>query len=143
MLTVIFYYIFVHRIQKKCIFVRHLTHNRMVDKTKKLNILWTSDSKTTALNMLSTYVINSKTNGWWDKINLIIWGASAQLAAYDTQVQTEIMEMINSGVHIEACKDCADSLEISNKLEKLGIEIKYMGELLTKYIKSGEPIITI
>lgn len=117
--------------------------NRMVNQAKKLNILWTSGSKTTALNMLSTYVMNSKTNGWWDKVNIIMWGASAQLTAYDAQVQTEIMEMINSGVHIETCRDCADNLEISDILEKLGIEIKYMGELLTRYIKSGEPIITI
>lgn len=109
----------------------------------KLNILWTSDNKTTALNMLAMYTLRSKARGWWDNINIIIWGASAQLVASDTQVQTEIMEMINAGVHIEACKDCTDTLEITDVLEKLGIEIKYMGELLTKYIQSEEAIITI
>ncbi len=97
----------------------------------------------TALNLLSTYTINSKTQGWWDDVNIIIWGASAKLVADDTQIQTEIMEMINLGVHIEACKDCSDSVGSTDILQKLGIEVKYMGEILTNYIKSGEAIITI
>jgi len=89
------------------------------------------------------YVLNAKKEGWWDEVNIIIWGASANLVASDTQVQTEIMEMINSGVHMEACKDCSDTLGITDKLEKLGIEIRYMGELLTEYIQSDEAIITV
>lgn len=115
----------------------------MEGKTKKLNILWTSSERTTALNLLSVYTINSKNNGWWEEVNIIIWGASAQLVAKDTQVQTEIMEMINLGIHIEACKDCSDSIGVTEELENLGIEVKYMGEILTKYIKSGEPILTV
>lgn len=115
----------------------------MEGKTKKLNILWTSSERTIALNLLSTYTINSKKNGWWEEVNIIIWGASAQLVAKDTQVQVEIMEMISLGVHIEACKDCSDNIGVTEDLEKLGIEIKYMGEPLTKYIKNGEPILTV
>ncbi|MDR0725733.1 MAG: DsrE family protein [Prevotellaceae bacterium] len=108
----------------------------------KLNILWTTGDRITSLNMLSIYVLNSKLRGWWKDINVIIWGASAKLVASDTQVQTEVMEMIRSGVHIEACKDCSDVCGVSDELEKLGVEVKFMGESLTRYIKS-EYIITI
>lgn len=109
----------------------------------KLNILWTSDNKITVLNMLAIYVLNSKTRGWWKEINIIVWGASAKLIAKDTQVQTEVLEMLSVGVHIEACKDCSDACEVTSDLQKLGIEVKYMGEALSSYIKSGEPVLSI
>jgi hypothetical protein len=108
----------------------------------KLNILWTTGDRITSLNMLSIYVLNSKIKGWWKDVNVIIWGASAKLVASDTQVQTEVLEMIHSGVHIEACKDCSDVCGVSDELEKLGVEVKFMGESLTRYIKS-EHVITI
>lgn len=109
----------------------------------KLNILWTTDNKDTVFNMLVMYATNSRMNGWWQEVNLIIWGASARLIATDKQVQTEIAEMINLGISIEACKACSDNLGVSAELTKLGINVRYMGEALTEYLKSGENLITI
>ncbi len=109
----------------------------------KLNILWTTDNKDTVFNMLFMYGLNSKTKGWWKEVNIIIWGASAKLAGTDSQVQTEILEMISQGVHIEACKACANNLGVTDKLLKLGIDVRFMGESLTEYLKSGEKILTI
>jgi hypothetical protein len=109
----------------------------------KINILWTTDNKETVCNMLSMYAINSKTNGWWHDVQVIIWGASAKLAGTDLQVQTEIMEMISKGVKIEACKECCDNFGVTDKLIKLGIDVRYMGKPLTDYIKSGEVVLTI
>jgi hypothetical protein len=108
-----------------------------------LNILWTTDNKDTIFNMLSMYAINSKTHDWWEQINVIIWGASAKLVGNDTQIQTEIYEMINKGVTIEACKDCCDNFGVTKKLIGLGINVRYMGEPLTNYIKNGEKILTL
>lgn len=110
---------------------------------KKLNILWTSDNKDTFFNMLSMYAINSKKEEWWKYVNVIIWGASAKLAGNDSQVQSEIKEMIDSGVSIEACKDCADNFGVTEKLEKLGVVVRYMGLPLTEYLKKNESLITI
>ena len=109
----------------------------------KLNILWTTDNKDTIFNMLTMYAINSKTNNWWQNVNVIIWGASAKLVGSDTKVQTEIVEMINQGVQIEACKDCCDNFGVTDKLIKLGINVRYMGKPLTEYLKAGEKILTI
>ncbi|MCC8173065.1 MAG: DsrE family protein [Odoribacter sp.] len=109
----------------------------------KINILWTSDSKDTFFNMLSMYAINSKVKGWWEEVNVIIWGASAKLVGSDTQIQTEIMEMINQGIHIEACQDCAERYEVMDILQKLGINVRYMGEPLTNYLKADEKLISI
>jgi len=109
----------------------------------KLNILWTTDNKDTVFNMLAMYAINSITNKWWKEVNLIIWGASAKLIGNDSQVQTEIIEMIHLGVSVEACKDCCDTFGVTDKLTSLGINVRYMGKPLTDYIKSGEKILSV
>jgi hypothetical protein len=110
---------------------------------EKINILWTTDNKDTIFNMLSMYSINSKKGGGWNEVNVILWGASVKLAGHDTQVQTEILEMLQNGVSVEACKDCCDNFNVSDILLRLGINVRYMGEPLTEYIKANEKLITI
>jgi len=109
----------------------------------KINILWITDNKDSIFNILTMYTINSKKYGWWQYVNVIIWGASAKLVGTDPQVQTEIKAMINQGVTIEACKDCCDNFGVTDQLTKLGINVRYMGQPLTDYIKKGEKILTI
>jgi len=36
--------------------------------------------------------------------------------------------MREAGVKLLACKKCSDMYEVSEDLERLGIEVKYMGE---------------
>jgi hypothetical protein len=110
---------------------------------EKLNILWTTDNKDTVFNMLSMYATNSVKNKWWDEVNLIIWGASAKLIGNDTQVQTEVKEMLARGVKVEACKACSDNLGVTEKLIRLGVNVRYMGNPLTQYLKSEDKLITI
>ena len=109
----------------------------------KLNILWTTDNKDTIYTMLIMYAVNAKTKGWWKDVNIIIWGASAKLIAADTQVQAEVKEMICQGIHVEACKACCDIYGVSEKIEELGIDVRFMGESLTNYLKTDEKILTI
>jgi hypothetical protein len=109
----------------------------------KLNILWTTDNKETVLHMLVMYAINSKANGWWDEINIIVWGASAKLVGTDSEIQSEVIEMTSHGINFEACKACCDHYGVSDKLKSLGIDVKYMGEPLTSYLKSGEKMLTL
>jgi hypothetical protein len=110
---------------------------------EKIHILWTTDNKDTIFNMLAMYAINSKANKWWREVNVIIWGASTKLIGNDPQVQSEVAEMLNQGVTIEACKDCADHFGVTDKLTHLGVNVKYMGKPLTDYLKAGESVLTI
>jgi len=109
---------------------------------QKLNILWTTDHKEVSERMILLYAMNSKVKGWWDQVNLIVWGPSAKMIAEDTQIQAEIIELINQGVTLESCKDCSDHYGVSELFEKMGIVVRFMGEPLTEYIKNGEKIIT-
>lgn len=114
-----------------------------MSKDEKLNILWTTDNKDTIFNMLSMYAINSIKRGWWKQINIILWGASVKLVANDTQVQTEVLEMLQAGISIEACQDCCENFNVTPVIKKLGITVKYMGASFTQYIKDGEKILTM
>ncbi len=109
----------------------------------KLNILWTTDNKYEVFSMLNLYASRSEKNDWWNDVNLIIWGASAKLVGTDKKVQSEIVEMINQGVHVEAFKDSCDKFGVSEKLIELGINVRYMGRPLTEYIQSGQKIVTM
>lgn len=108
-----------------------------------LTILWTTDNKNTFFNLVNMYAVNSLKQGWWDEVTVIIWGASAKLAGSDAQVQLEIMEMIQQGVKVEACKACADNNEVSEILNKAGVTVRYMGQHLTEILKSGHRILSV
>jgi len=109
----------------------------------KLNIIWTTDNKDTIFNALATYAINSKTKGWWGSVNVLMWGAAVKLGGNDPQVQTEIREMLQTGVTIEACKDCCENFGVTETIEKLGVNVRYVGQYLTEYLKNDEKVVTI
>ncbi len=109
---------------------------------EKLNILWTSSDKDTFHNMIAMYSLNSIKSGWWDAVNIIIWGGSTRLSGEDAEVQKELQKLMENGVTVEACKACADKMKVSATLKELGIDVKYMSKL-TGLIKGKEHLITI
>ena len=60
---------------------------------------------------------------WWENVTLIIWGAPARLVSEDIKIQKKIKEALDAGVHITACKACADQLGVTEAFEKLEIEV--------------------
>lgn len=114
----------------------------MNDK-KHLYVLWTNDNLITAEKMVFMYTINSLIHGWWEKVTLIVWGATTKLVSENKDIQQKIKEALDAGVHITACKACADQLKVSDKLEELGIEVIYWGTPLTDILKEDEKLLTI
>ena len=114
----------------------------MSDVEDSLVILWSSGDRDIALNMVFMYALNAKKHNWWKDIHVIVWGPSAKLLSKDRLLQTEIVKMKETGVVLEACKACSDNYGITSILEKLGIDMKYIGKILTEYIKEGRKIIT-
>ncbi|KAB3530569.1 DsrE family protein [Alkaliphilus serpentinus] len=93
--------------------------------------------------MAFMYVINAKIRNWWEDVTFIVWGPSAKLLSQDVQLQDHIKKMLELGVEVVACRACADGYKVSEKLEGLGIEVKYMGEPLTELLKEDWKVITI
>jgi len=107
-----------------------------------LVVVWSSGDRDVALKMVFMYALNAKLKGWWEDVVLIIWGPSAMLLSEDTELQEYLVRMKSAGVIIEACKACADMYGVSENLEKMGIDVKYMGTPLTSYLKEGRKVIT-
>lgn len=108
-----------------------------------LYVLWTNADPVTAEKMVFMYTINSLIHSWWDKVTLIIWGAPAKLVSENADIQEKIREALDVGVHITACKACADQLGVTETLEKLRIEVKYWGPPLTEILKNNQPLLSI
>jgi hypothetical protein len=113
-----------------------------MDKTH-LYVLWTNDDPITAEKMVFMYTVNSLIHGWWEKVTLIIWGATAKLASEDADIKKKIKEALDAGVHVTACKACADQLGVTEILEGQNIEVKYWGLPLTEILKNNEHLLTI
>ncbi len=108
----------------------------------KLVILWTSQDREVAQNMVFMYALNSKLHNWWNQVKLIVWGPSSKLLSIDKELQYELKKLKKAGVELQACKACADGYGTSDKLKDLGFEVIYMGVPLTGYIKEGYSVIT-
>ena len=111
-------------------------------QASKLAVVWTSGDPEVAHNVCFMYAHNAKKRGWFDEVVLIVWGPSSKLLAEDKSLQDKLRAMAADGVKLQACKACADSYGVSDPLEKLGVEVKYMGMPLTEMLQSGWKVLT-
>jgi hypothetical protein len=108
----------------------------------RLAVLWTSGDREVALNVAFMYTHNAKARGWFDEVTLIVWGPSSRLLSEDEELQEYVVRMEEAGVEVVACRACADTYGVSEILEGMGIEVKYMGEPLTEMLKGDWEILT-
>ncbi len=109
---------------------------------KPLVVIWSSGDREVALKMVFMYTYNAKLRGWWDDIIFIVWGPSEKLLAEDKELQNYLKKMLETEIVVEACKACSDMYGVSDQLEKLGVDVKFMGVPLTDYLKADMKIIT-
>ncbi len=102
---------------------------------KNLTVLWKSSNATDIERLIIPYILNSKIKGWWDDVEVIVWGDSQHVVAQTKEYQEKIVALINQGISVYACKSCADSLGVSDILEKLNITVMYTGELLSERLQ--------
>ena len=108
-----------------------------------LHILWTNADPVTAEKMVFMYAANALKFAWWQRVTIIIWGATARLTAEDAGLQSQVKELLDGGVEFSACKACADELGVTERLEALGIEVIYWGEPLTRVLREKSPLLTV
>jgi hypothetical protein len=108
----------------------------------KLHLLWTTGEKEVAMKVIFPYLINAKANGWWDEINLIIWGPSARLTAGDPDIQRQLQDVQDSGITVEACQACTDAYRVTESLIKMDVLVRFMGLPFTEYLNSNDKLIT-
>jgi hypothetical protein len=117
---------------------------RMSDpKSNELLILWTSADRELAINMAFMYGLNAKLRGWWGEVTLVVWGPSSPLLVKDAELQQKVAEMKAAGVRVIACQKCAENYGIADQVRALGLEVFYVGEFLTEWMKSGKHVLAL
>ncbi|QOX81021.1 DsrE family protein (plasmid) [Trichlorobacter lovleyi] len=114
-----------------------------METPRHLHILWTNDNPITAEKMVFMYALNGLKHNWWDKITIIIWGATTALTAADATIQEQLKGLVEGGVTISACKACSNELGVTDALRDLGFEVKYWGPGLTEILQSGSPLLSV
>lgn len=123
-------------------FVKPEPQMEEIPASEKLVVLWTSGDKEVAEKMVLMYTFNSKRFDWWKDITLVVWGPSQKVLVENKDIQDYVKKIMDQGTAVKACKGCSDMYEISDQLEKLGVEVKYMGEI-TDYMKEGRHVLTL
>lgn len=93
--------------------------------------------------MVLLYSINAKKQGWFDQVNLIIWGATASLVVDNTTIKDLVLKAIKVGVNVLGCLHCAQQLGTDKALTDLGVELSYMGQPLSEIIKNKDNLLTV
>ena len=110
---------------------------------ENLHILWTSDRPQTGHTMVLMYATNAKLQQWFENVEVIIWGASAELVANDKSIQDRMEIAKHAGVVFRACIACTNQYGVTNTLRSLGIDVAPMGVVLTDILKKDEKLLTI
>jgi len=103
----------------------------------KVFVILSSGDREVALETGLVYPLNAAKNKWMDEVKVIIFGPSEKVAACDTQVQEVIKALHDAGVEVLACKWCADRMNITDILDKLGIKVVYVGSIISQLLKDG------
>ena len=101
-------------------------------------IVWTSGDPDVAHRMVLMYAGAAKRNEWFSEVRLVIWGPSQRLVVGDKDIRASIQRLQESGVVVEACLACADMYGIADDLREAGLEVRYMGQPLTRMLRSDE-----
>ncbi len=112
-------------------------------KDKHLHILWTNADPTVFEKMILMYSVNSLLRGWWEGVTVIIWGATAALAANDPRVREQIATAMRQGVKFSACITCARELGVEDQLRDMGMEVISWGPPLTQLLQDRVPLLTV
>jgi hypothetical protein len=105
---------------------------------EKLCIIWSSRDPEVARNLVFMYGGNALPKGWWKEVTLVVWGPSQQMLAFDAATRKELTLLQERGVHIIACRACAERYNLTAVLEEMGLEVDYVGAFFTSVLKSRE-----
>ncbi len=82
------------------------------------------------------YATNAQKNKWVDEVKVIFFGPFENLICEDEEVAQAASHLLDYQTPI-ACKFLSDRDDISGKLEDLGVNVDYVGSLISAYIDEG------
>jgi hypothetical protein len=82
------------------------------------------------------YAVNAQKNKWVDSLKVIFFGPFENLVCRDEEAAAAASQLLDYETPI-ACKFLSDRDGISDKLDELGIDVQYVGSLISNSIKEG------
>ena len=103
--------------------------------SSKVMVIISTAEKDKALTGI-LYAKNAQKNKWIDNVRVIFFGPFENLVCEDQDVIQAASELLEYQTPI-ACKFLSDKSGASDKLEKLGFNVEYVGALISDSIKAG------
>lgn len=82
------------------------------------------------------YARNAKDRGWMDEVKVIFFGPSENLLVKDEDIQDMALQ-IGQAEKPVACKFLSDRDGISEKIKEMGVEVEFVGTLISDLVKDG------
>ncbi len=102
---------------------------------KALIIISTSDIGKAQTGTM--YAVNALKHAWLEEVKLVFFGPAESLLLKDPILQELLREYQSEEGTAVACKFIADRDDHSEEIEALGVEVKYVGKLISNLIKEG------
>ena len=102
---------------------------------KILVIISTSDAGKAHTGAM--YALNALKNGWMEEVKIILFGPAQDLLLEDAELQKMLKEYQEIEEAVVACKFISDRDEKSEQLTEIGIQVEYVGEMISNYIHEG------
>lgn len=102
---------------------------------KIIAIISTSETAKALTGMM--YTVNALKNGWLEDAKMIIFGPAEQLILKDENIQNMLKEYQQSERNVVACKAIADREGLSEDIAGMGIQVDYVGKMISDLIKEG------
>ena len=83
------------------------------------------------------YAVNTAKYEWMDEVKLIFFGPAESLLLEDEDMQELLREFQRQRMTAVACKYLADREGTDAALSELGVEVSYVGEMISQLIRDG------
>ena len=102
--------------------------------SKLLVIVATGDREKAQTALM--YAGNAIKRGWLDDVKVVYFGPSERLVVEDPIISDQAREIAEAGGSI-AYKYISDRDGVSEEIEKLGVQVEYVGTIVSDLIKDG------
>ena len=110
---------------------------KIVTASDTLVVLWASGDPEVAMKSCLMYAHAAKKYDWFKEVILVAWGPSEKLLVENPIVKEKVAAMKKDGVIVEACIVCSNMYGVTDDLKVCEVDVKGMGEPLTRYLKRG------
>lgn len=91
------------------------------------------------------YAINAKKHNWIENVNLMFFGPSEKMIAKaepDGRVAAFLKQAVELGITPIACRAISDGENITTELKGLGVDVEYVGTIISSFIKKDYQVLT-